>query len=150
MTPGRSPNKTLRAPQTFDARRGMAAISQSQCAKGSSERRWCVRSLIVVNLLLLTACAHHSLGCAYGRYYSDCLPGTTAYEERNARAIAAELYDDAMCKSEGLPSGSPAYTECRVNLTNELDPDTRAALSAMAKLRGEQLPFERAAGDSVP
>jgi hypothetical protein len=150
MTPRHSPHKTFRAPQPFDAWRGMAANSQSQCAKGPRERRWWIRSLSVVNLILVNACAHHSLGCAFGRYYSDCLPGTTAYEKHNARAIAAELYDDAACKTEGLPSGSPAYTECRVNLANELDPDTRAALSAMAKLRGDQLQFEHPAEDSVP
>jgi len=64
--------------------------------------------------------------------------------------IAAEIYDDTVCKSEGLPSGSPAYTECRVNLANELDPDTRAALSAMSKLQGDQLQFEHPVENSVP
>jgi hypothetical protein len=150
MTPRRSPNKTLRAPQPFDACRSMAANSQSQCANGPVERRWSIRSLIVVNLILVNACAHHSLGCVFGRYYDDCLPGTTAYEEHHARAIATEIYDDAVCKSEALPSGSPAYTECRVNLANKLDPDTRAALSAMSKLQGDQLQFEHPVENSVP
>jgi hypothetical protein len=149
MTPRRSPNEKLRAPQPFHACRGVAANSQSQCARGPGERGWCIRSLIAVNLILLNACAHHSLGCAFGRYFSDCLPGTTAYEEHSARAIA-EISDDAVCKSEGLPSGSPAYTECRVNLANELDPDTRAALSAMSELRGDQLQIEHPAADLVP
>jgi len=150
MTPRRSPQKILRAPQSFDACRSGAANSQFQCARGPGEKRWCIRSLIVVNLILLSACAHHALGCAFGRYYDDCRPGTTAYEEHNARAIATEIYDDAVCKGEGLPSGSPAYAECQVNLANELDPDTRAALSAMSKLRGDQLQFGHPAEDSVP
>ena len=148
MTPHRSPNKALLAPQPFHS--CMAANPQSQCTRRPAEGKWCIESLIVVNLILLTGCAHDSLGCAFGRYYEDCLPGTTAYEEHNARAIATEIYDDAVCKSEGLPSGSPAYTECRVNLANELDPDTRAALSAMSKLRGDQFQFKPPAEDSAP
>jgi hypothetical protein len=150
MTPRPSPNKTLRAPQPFDACRGMAANSLSQCAEGSGERRLRMRGLIAVSVMLLNACAHHALGCAFGRYYDDCLPGTTAYEEHNARAIAADRYDDALCRSEGLPSGSSAYTECRVNRANELDPDTRAAISAMSKFRGDQLQLEAPAEDSRP
>ena len=150
MTPRRSPNKTLLALQPLHACRGMAPNSRSQCARGPGERRWWIRSLIVVSLILLNACAHHGLGCAFGRYYSDCAPGTTAYEEHNARAIAADRYDDAVCKSEGLPSGSPAYAECRVSLANELDPDTRAALIAMAKLRGYQFQFDPPVEDSTP
>ena len=149
MRPRRSPNKTLRAPQPFDACPGMAANSRSQCARGTGDTRWCIRSLVVVTLILLNACAYHALGCAFGRYYDDCLPGTTAYEKHFARAIAAENYGDAVCKSEGLPSGSPAYAECRVVLANELDPDTRAALSAMSKLRGDQFQFEHPA-EAVP
>jgi hypothetical protein len=150
MTPRHSPNKTFRAPQPFNLCRGMTANPQPQCARRADQGKLCTGGLIAVNLILLSACAHHSLGCAFGRYYSDCLPGTTAYEDHNARAIAAEIYDDVVCMSEGLPSGSPAYTECRATLANELDPDTRAALSAMAKLQGDQIQFERPVVNSVP
>jgi hypothetical protein len=150
MTPRRSPNETFLAQQPFHACRDVAANLQSHRARGPGERRWCMRGLIAVNLILLNACAHHSFACALGHYYGDCPPGTTAYEEHNARAIAAEIYEDAVCKSVGLSSGSPAYTECRANLASELDPDTRAALSAMSKLRGDQLQFEHPAEESVP
>lgn|ERR1700683_1313961 len=150
MTPCHSPEKPLRAPQPFDPRKRVAANSQSQFADGPRERRWRIRSLIAVNGILLNACAHHSLECAFGRYYDDCKPGTTAYDEHNARAIAALVHDDAVCKGEGLPPGSPAYTECRVNRANELDPDTRAAVGAMSKLRGDQLQFVPPAEGSRP
>src|ERR1700722_10165244 len=149
MTPHRLPHKTFSASQASAVHKGMMANPPSQCPKGSGERRCWIRSLIAVNLILLGACAHHSLGCAFGHYYSDCKPGTTAYEEHNARAIAADIYDDAACKGEGLPVGSTAYTECRVNLAKKLDPDTRAALSAMSKLRGDQLEFEYPAENHV-
>jgi hypothetical protein len=142
MPPRRSPNEAHPAPQPFHTRSSVAANPQSQCVRHPGDGRWCIASLVVVNLILLSACAHHALGCAFGRYYDDCVPGTTAYEAHNARAIAADRDEDAVCKNEGLPSRSPAYAECRVSLANELDPDTRAALIALAKARGDQFQFD--------
>jgi len=100
-----------------------------------------LRRLIALTVVLLGACANHPVSCAFGWYHEDCRPGTTAYEEHNSRADSTDIHDDAKCKSDGLQEGTPAYAECRASFDNVRVARTRAALSALARMQGDQAQF---------
>ena len=98
--------------------------------------------------LMLAGCSDvwsHRPDCLVGfADGSDCAPGTTAYNQAQARqqqAQAQSVSDDAQCQSYGAAPGSPSYIQCRMNLDNQRAQEraqTRAAVAGA--LAGRVMP----------
>ncbi len=76
--------------------------------------------------VLLAGCSDvwsHRPDCMFGfADGSDCAPGTTAYNQAQARqqqAQAQAVSDDAQCRSYGAAPGSQSYIQCRMNIDNQ-------------------------------
>jgi hypothetical protein len=97
-----------------------------------------VASLLVMAFVLV-ACADHSLDCSFGRWHSDCEPGTRAYEQKkevDAKQMAADAEngakDDAECRSYGFKPDTPSYVQCRTRLADQRNYETNTERSAVA------------------